>query len=333
MATTHDHIKGPEGGLGATDVLLSTATRLAGIGTFRWDLTADKLCCSERTAQLLGLAPDDRTPTTRRVIETAVHPTDRDRAFELRDRSLTQAAPVPASEWLLVDPSDHTRWICMNMEPARFEGSRVVEMAGSMLDVTAHHEWERERDLLLAGSRTWEAGSTAGANLTSLVADLVKALDWEAGTVWTEPDGGESVCQAHWSRSGRAAPEAGDLPWRPGVLTVPVPAGERTAGRLELLRGAGPPLNPQLDRALQAAARQLGDYLAHHGGVVASPLTARETEVLELASHGGSSASIADRLVVSTSTIKTHFEHIYDKLGVTDRAGAVAEGLRRGLID
>ncbi len=57
-----------------------------------------------------------------------------------------------------------------------------------------------------------------------------------------------------------------------------------------------------------------------------SPLTARETEVLQLASHGGASAAIAERLQVSTSTVKTHFEHIYAKLGVADRAGAVAEG-------
>ena len=63
-----------------------------------------------------------------------------------------------------------------------------------------------------------------------------------------------------------------------------------------------------------------------------SPLTARETEVLQMASHGGSSATIAERLVISTSTVKTHFEHIYAKLGVADRAGAVAEALRRGLI-
>jgi DNA-binding CsgD family transcriptional regulator len=36
---------------------------------------------------------------------------------------------------------------------------------------------------------------------------------------------------------------------------------------------------------------------------------------------------------VSTGTVKTHFEHAYEKLGARDRAAAVAECLRRGRID
>ena len=41
---------------------------------------------------------------------------------------------------------------------------------------------------------------------------------------------------------------------------------------------------------------------------------------------------IAERLVLSPATVKTHFEHVYEKLGVGDRAAAVAHGLRVGLI-
>jgi DNA-binding CsgD family transcriptional regulator len=61
-------------------------------------------------------------------------------------------------------------------------------------------------------------------------------------------------------------------------------------------------------------------------------LTPRETEILELAAEGHSAPRIADELVVSRSTVRTHFEHIYTKLGVRDRAGAVASAMRRGLI-
>jgi DNA-binding CsgD family transcriptional regulator len=61
-------------------------------------------------------------------------------------------------------------------------------------------------------------------------------------------------------------------------------------------------------------------------------LTAREHEVLQLAADGGSTRDIAEVLVLSQGTIKTHFEHAYDKLDVRDRASAVAEALRRGLI-
>jgi DNA-binding CsgD family transcriptional regulator/PAS domain-containing protein len=61
-------------------------------------------------------------------------------------------------------------------------------------------------------------------------------------------------------------------------------------------------------------------------------LTPRETEILELAAEGHSAPQIADELVVSPATVRTHFEHIYTKLGVRDRAGAVASAMRRGLI-
>jgi DNA-binding CsgD family transcriptional regulator len=62
------------------------------------------------------------------------------------------------------------------------------------------------------------------------------------------------------------------------------------------------------------------------------PLTPRELEVLKLAAEGNSRSSIARALVVSPATIRTHFEHIYAKLGVHGRAAAVARAMRLGLI-
>jgi DNA-binding CsgD family transcriptional regulator len=64
-----------------------------------------------------------------------------------------------------------------------------------------------------------------------------------------------------------------------------------------------------------------------------APLSPREEEVLQLAAEGLSGPSIAERLSLSPATVKTHFENIYDKLGVGDRAAAVASGLRIGFID
>jgi ATP/maltotriose-dependent transcriptional regulator MalT len=65
---------------------------------------------------------------------------------------------------------------------------------------------------------------------------------------------------------------------------------------------------------------------------VRSPLTSRETEVLQLAADGLAGGEIEQRLQVSRSTVKSHFENIYAKLGVSNRAGAVARALREGLI-
>lgn len=62
------------------------------------------------------------------------------------------------------------------------------------------------------------------------------------------------------------------------------------------------------------------------------PLTDRELEVLATMAEGLTNRQIAARLHVSTSTVGTHVEHLYLKLGVTSRVGAVVAGLRRGLI-
>jgi putative two-component system response regulator len=61
-------------------------------------------------------------------------------------------------------------------------------------------------------------------------------------------------------------------------------------------------------------------------------LTPREHEVLQLAAHGLSAIEIAEDLVVSPGTIKTHFQNIYAKLGASNRASAVAMALRMGIV-
>jgi DNA-binding CsgD family transcriptional regulator len=63
-----------------------------------------------------------------------------------------------------------------------------------------------------------------------------------------------------------------------------------------------------------------------------APLTPRELEVLGLAANGLNAPKIADRLVLSAATVRTHFENIYRKLEVPDRAAAVAKAMRLGLI-
>jgi DNA-binding NarL/FixJ family response regulator len=62
-------------------------------------------------------------------------------------------------------------------------------------------------------------------------------------------------------------------------------------------------------------------------------LTPREREVLRLAAQGRSAPQIAGDLVIGESTVKTHLANVYAKLGVPDRAAAVATAIRRGLIE
>ena len=64
----------------------------------------------------------------------------------------------------------------------------------------------------------------------------------------------------------------------------------------------------------------------------ATALTAREIEIIREVADGNPNATIADHLHISQATVKTHLIHIYDKLGVSDRAGAVARAYETGVL-
>lgn len=99
-------------------------------------------------------------------------------------------------------------------------------------------------------------------------------------------------------------------------------------------------LPEELTRAVRLAAR--GETVLSPSvatrlvGRVRSPsvsLSDRELEILRLIADGSTNREAAARLFVSEATVKTHVLHIYAKLGVNDRAAAVAAGFRRGLLD
>jgi PAS domain S-box-containing protein len=89
----------------------------------------------------------------------------------------------------------------------------------------------------------------------------------------------------------------------------------------------------RLLRTLGGIGAELGRFLARRrADLEERRLSRRELDVLRLAAEGNTGPEIAERLVVSPATVKTHFEHIYEKLGVSDKAAAVAYALRVGLI-
>jgi PAS domain S-box-containing protein len=112
-------------------------------------------------------------------------------------------------------------------------------------------------------------------------------------------------------------------------------------GELQRLDGCRVPIEFRASRDFGPgqhllAARRCPTEVTHtvdgNGDPVKCPLTPRELEVLQLGADGSSTREIAEVLFVSPGTVKTHFQHVYKKLGSRDRAAAVAEALRRGLI-
>ena len=66
---------------------------------------------------------------------------------------------------------------------------------------------------------------------------------------------------------------------------------------------------------------------------VARGLTDREAEVLQLAARGLSRRETAQKLYVSESTVRTHLEHIYTKIGVSSRAAATLFAVEHELLN
>jgi two-component system, NarL family, nitrate/nitrite response regulator NarL len=77
----------------------------------------------------------------------------------------------------------------------------------------------------------------------------------------------------------------------------------------------------------------LADQIRLRAEPQAPALSDREQQVLHAFARGLSIPQIASELYISASTVKTHTQRLYEKLGVSDRAAAVAEAMRRGLLE
>jgi two-component system nitrate/nitrite response regulator NarL len=137
---------------------------------------------------------------------------------------------------------------------------------------------------------------------------------------------------------------------RDGLQVAVIVLGDDAAGAYEafrrgatgyLLRGA---TRDQVHDAIRCVARGTAVMAPDvHTGVVRdirvrNPterplLSEREREVLSLIACGRRTHDIARELFLSVATVRTHVEHIRQKLEASDRAMAVAEGMRRGVIE
>lgn len=102
--------------------------------------------------------------------------------------------------------------------------------------------------------------------------------------------------------------------------------GEELRETVSEVAGGSPSLSQDLHRTLMEEIRARATELD------APTLSDTDTELLEMAADGHSIAVMARQVNLAPGTVKNRLQRVYDKLGARDRANAVAEGMRRGLI-
>ncbi|MFG1810105.1 response regulator [Streptomyces sp. NPDC049040] len=102
----------------------------------------------------------------------------------------------------------------------------------------------------------------------------------------------------------------------------------KDAPRDELLRAVRAAANREAVLSPSVAARLMNRVRTPAPGL----LSPREGEVLKWVAAGATNREVAARLLISEATVKTHLLNVYGKLGVGDRAAAVAEAFNRGLL-
>ncbi|MET9265053.1 response regulator transcription factor [Amycolatopsis sp. NPDC004079] len=102
----------------------------------------------------------------------------------------------------------------------------------------------------------------------------------------------------------------------------------KEAPREELFRAVEAAAKGQAVLSPTVATRLMGQLRQP----AADPLSEREVEVLQLIAKGATNRRAAEQLFISQATVKTHLLHVYAKLGVNDRAAAVAAGFAQGYL-
>uniref|UniRef100_UPI00373FCC8C helix-turn-helix transcriptional regulator n=1 Tax=Clavibacter michiganensis TaxID=28447 RepID=UPI00373FCC8C len=131
-----------------------------------------------------------------------------------------------------------------------------------------------------------------------------------------------------------AQPLDADAPARVRLASGAVPPGDDRPGpAVALVRAAlaetppGPEWTTQSALAPAVASRLLARMRAPRVS-----LSSREIEVLRLVADGASNTDVAARLHITDATVKSHLVHVFSKLGVSSRTGAVAAAREMGVL-
>jgi PAS domain S-box-containing protein len=352
------------------ETLYERAEELAGFGIWEW--TPGQILWSDNLFRIYGLQPAEITPSADYVFahchpddkERLEQANDElDRAGQHRDlryryvwpdgtvRHLTSTV-VSASQ-----AGEPSRRVIGTVQDVTDQHQAELELAARFAVSEALSDWESgpvgarrlvrnlaealefdvgiiwiPRDHALAAWVTWLARGVLSPQLESEVGEVRLAQgEGLAGSAWAS--GLPTRVADLTDNAFDTVKELDALTGIYGSLAVPATYGDEVLAVLTFASRRQAVLTDQFMRSLLGVGYEIGHFLARRRGELSAPvLSPRELEVLQLSATGYTRRQIADEIELSEATVKTHFEHIYRKLGVPDRASAVAEGLRQGLI-
>jgi len=348
------------------------AERVGGIGSWDWTPHTGELHWSDHLFRIAGLEPGSVTLSPELVL-SLVHPADIGRVKEVLGvlragggmrmlecrivRHDDVVADLRVTVALSMGGGEQEHFVgCVQDVTAERRMTRTL--AAHVAVATALDEWQTFEPgvgALLEGLASamdlcygvlW---LPRGAGLTAKLiwhVDSAPLVDLAATTrTWRA---GEGAPWLGWSQDGRQ-PVVSNQPVSSAVgecaeamraaaiktaLAIPAVAVDETLAVLEFFSFERVEPSGRLLRSLKGIGHEIGWFLDRRRGELVAPvLTPRGVQVLQLAAHALSSADIARELHVSSATVKRHFEDSYARLGVSDRASAVAKAMRQGLID
>jgi PAS domain S-box-containing protein len=352
------------------EALYERAEELAGFGTWEW--TPDRVLWSDNLFRIYGLRPAEIAPSVEYVLahchpddkyrlERAADGLGcTGRRGELRYRYVRRDGTVrhlastvvstanagersPTVTGTVQDITDQhqaelelaSRFAVSDAlsgwEPGPLGARRVVRDLAEAMEFDVGVMWVPSDGALVAWV-IWQAQALHSPERESEVSELRLASgDGLAGSAWAT-----GLPTRVADLTGNASDTVRALNRRTGMygsLAVPATYGDEVLAVLTFASRRQAVLTDQFMRSLLGIGYEIGHFLARRRGELAAPvLSPRELQVLQLSATGYARRQIANEMELSEATVKTHFEHIYRKLRVSDRASAVAEALRQGLI-
>jgi DNA-binding CsgD family transcriptional regulator len=306
-------------------------------------------------------------PLSSRVVVDLTHPEDRTRMIDAVERLRHTARPDGIS-YRIIRPDGEVRFLQATTAVVK---CAPAVLFGSVRDVTDGRRAEREIEAHNVLGEALEGWTSLQAGPARLLRALAEAMDFQRAVFWIATnellvprfgwakDGADVLAQVHEVRLGAdvglagrawntrkpvmardvmndtayALPKAALRDGLRGAVAIPAVAGDEALAVLGFVSRETLEPSDRLLRSLERIGREVGDFLVRRRAeLYGSPLTTRQLEILQLAARGYSRLEIAARLKISPTTVRTHLEHIYARLGVSDRVTAVAKAIRDGLI-